>query len=238
MEPSNKISVKYNGKTVNLELPNKYKDFLQLIQDKFFLSPELMKCISISYLDEDDLSNLVYDEDSYEISLTEHFGKWEIKLELSRLIDDDNISKNSKNSQNNNNLKKFDKKDKKILEENIAKKYASIFKKKLEEKNLEHKKEISKMENDFKNTMNTVIQKNEESYEQLSQYYNEKMKEYFQKYNDLVIDNLNKGISQSELKELADQFIKDNQIPNRNHEENDEDLGAPEGDFNFSKLIK
>ena len=56
--------------------------------------------------------------------------------------------------------------------------------------------------------MNSVIQINEENYNNLSQYYNGKMKEYFQKYNDLVIENLNKGISQSELKDLAEQFFK------------------------------
>ena len=87
--------------------------------------------------------------------------------------------------------------------------------------------------------MNSVIQINEENYNNLSQYYNGKMKEYFQKYNDLVIENLNKGISQSELKDLAEQFFKDNQLPDiNNNQMNNNDDNDDGNSFTFSKFIK
>ena len=82
MEPSNTINLKYNGKKVTLELPEKYEDFLKLIEDKFFLSKELMKYISINYFDEENYSNLIDDEESYEISLLEHKGEWEMIIDL------------------------------------------------------------------------------------------------------------------------------------------------------------
>ena len=242
MEPSNTINLKYNGKKVTLELPEKYEDFLKLIEDKFFLSKELMKYISINYFDEENYSNLVDDEESYEISLLEHKGEWEMIIDLQKLKDDDNSNNNkiNENSKISPKIKNFDKNDVKKLEEKISKKYASIFKKKMDEKKIEYKNQMSKLENDFKNTMNTVLQKNEESYEQLSQYYNDKMKEYFQKYNDIVIENLNKGISQSELKELADQFFKENQIQNMGQNiinGNNQINGDAGSSFAFSRII-
>ncbi len=237
MEPSNSVNLKYNGRNITLELPENYEDFLKLIEDKFFLSPELMKYITINYFDEDDYKNLVDDEDSYEIGLSDHKGNWEMNIDLQKRMEDDNTSNNSKINKNNNKVKSFDKNEVKKLEEKIAKKYASIFKKKLEEKKKEYKNGMSKLENDFKSTMDTVLQKNEESYEQLTQYYNDKMKEYFQKYNDIVIENLNKGISQSELKDLAEQFFKENQIPNMAHNEIKGGDGNPEASFAFSRII-
>ena len=39
---------------------------------------------------------IIYDEDSNDISLNEHNGKWEIKLELDKSIDDDNESRSGK----------------------------------------------------------------------------------------------------------------------------------------------
>ena len=243
MEETNKIKLFYNNKSKDLVLPEKYKDFLKLLEDTFYLTPELLEKATISYLDSEGYENMIDDENSYNDSLNEHAGKWEMRIDFFSTQDNPDINLENKPNKEINtviNQKKIDKNEIKDIEKKIAKKYSKIIENKLKQKESEHKEEISKITSDFKNTMNSIIQINEENYNNLSQYYNGKMKEYFQKYNDLVIENLNKGISQSELKDLAEQFFKDNQLPDvnnnqiNNNDDNDNDNG---NSFVFSKLI-
>jgi len=238
----NKIKLFYNNKSIDLVLPKKYKDFLKLLENTFYLTPELLEKATISYFDSEGYENMIDDEEGYNDSLNEHTGKWEMKIDFfSTPNNTDNDLDNKSNKDNNKviNQKIIGKNEIKNIEKKIAKKYSKIIENKLKQKDSEHQEEISKMTSDFKNTMNSVIQINEENYNNLSQYYNGKMKEYFQKYNDLVIENLNKGISQSELKDLAEQFFKDNQLPDvNNNQMNNNDDNDNGNSFVFSKFIK
>ena len=238
----NKIKLFYNNKSIDLVLPKKYKDFLKLLENTFYLTPELLEKATISYFDSEGYENMIDDEEGYNDSLNEHTGKWEMKIDFfSTPNNPDNDLDNKPNKDNNKviNQKIIVKNEIKNIEKKIAKKYSKIIENKLKQKESEHQEEISKITSDFKNTMNSVIQINEENYNNLSQYYNGKMKEYFQKYNDLVIENLNKGISQSELKDLAEQFFKDNQLPDiNNNQMNNNDDNDDGNSFTFSKFIK
>lgn len=238
----NKIKLFYNNKSIDLVLPKKYKDFLKLLENTFYLTPELLEKATISYFDSEGYENMIDDEEGYNDSLNEHTGKWEMKIDFfSTPNNPDNDLDNKPNKDNNKviNQKIIGKNEIKNIEKKIAKKYSKIIENKLKQKESEHQEEISKITSDFKNTMNSVIQINEENYNNLSQYYNGKMKEYFQKYNDLVIENLNKGISQSELKDLAEQFFKDNQLPDvNNNQMNNNDDNDNGNSFVFSKFIK
>lgn len=238
----NKIKLFYNNKSIDLVLPKKYKDFLKLLENTFYLTPELLEKATISYFDSEGYENMIDDEEGYNDSLNEHTGKWEMKIDFfSTPNNPDNDLDNKPNKDNNKviNQKIIGKNEIKNIEKKIAKKYSKIIENKLKQKESEHQEEISKITSDFKNTMNSVIQINEENYNNLSQYYNGKMKEYFQKYNDLVIENLNKGISQSELKDLAEQFFKDNQFPDvNNNQMNNNDDNDNGNSFVFSKFIK
>ena len=52
----------------------------------------------------------------------------------------------------------------------------------MKKKEEEHNKEISQIKEDFENVMNTAITKNESQINDLSEYYNKKLKEYFENY--------------------------------------------------------
>ena len=79
--------------------------------------------------------------------------------------------------------------------------------------------------------MNTMIENNENQFNVLSNYYNEKMKENFEKYNQMIIENLNEGISHSNLNKLMEEFFNNNK---QNFEEDNDDLNSRI----FSQVIK
>ena len=79
--------------------------------------------------------------------------------------------------------------------------------------------------------MNTMIENNENQFNVLSNYYNEKMKENFEKYNQMIIENLNEGISHSNLNNLMEEFFNNNKP---NFEEDNDDLNSRI----FSQVIK
>lgn len=68
--------------------------------------------------------------------------------------------------------------------------------------------------------MNTAITKNESQINELSDYYNQKFKEYFENYNKMIINNINTGISESEINNLYEKFIKENNL----NDENDDNM--------------
>ena len=90
---------------------------------------------------------------------------------------------------------------------------------------MEHKKEISNIKENLEKIINSLIENNGNQFSALSEYYNNKMKEKFQKYNEMIIDNLNKGISQSNLNELMQEIInnKTENLGQQYFEDNDED---------------
>ena len=98
----------------------------------------------------------------------------------------------------------------------------------MKKKEEEHNKEISQIKEDFENVMNTAITKNESQINDLSEYYNKKLKEYFENYNKMIINNINTGISESEINNLYEKFIKENNLNDENNEE----------DITISRLIK
>ena len=90
---------------------------------------------------------------------------------------------------------------------------------------MEHKKEISNLKENLEKIINSLIENNGNQFSALSEYYNNKMKEKFQKYNEMVIENLNKGISQSNLNELMQDIIinkNDESLGQQYFEDNDE----------------
>ena len=116
----------------------------------------------------------------------------------------------------------------KEIEKKIAKKVVKLYEAKMKKKEEEHNNEISKIKEDFENVMNTAITKNESQINDLSEYYNKKLKEYFENYNKMIINNINTGISESEINNLYEKFIKENNLNDVNIEE----------ELKISRLIK
>ena len=215
MENKN-IKLLYNNKKIELELPSTYQEFLKLLEDKLYLTEELMKNARIQYFDKDNDSCYI-SEDNYKDSITDNNGNWEMELDFSSKPNDDNKPENKVG---------IDKEELKELEKKIAKKVAKIYEEKIKKKEEEHKNEISQIKEDFESVMNTAIAKNENQINDLSEFYNKKLKEYFENYNKMIINNINNGISKSEINNLYEKFIKENNL-------NDDDE-----QFQLSRLIK
>ena len=215
MEEKICITLIYNEREIKLELPDTYDKFINLLEDKLYLTPQMVASSNIYYQDKDGDKCEIH-RDNYNESFDDCNGIFEMKLNFDNK--GDKIIFDNKRIIGN---------ELKNLENTIAKKFSKILVKKLKEKDLEHKNEISSIKTDFQNTLNTIIQKTENKYNELSDYYNEKMKTIFQEYNELIIEKINKGISGSDLNKLAEKFINDNQIINNDNEEK----------FTFSRVI-
>jgi hypothetical protein len=236
MEGPIKITLLYNNKKIKLQLPSTYNEFLKLLEDKLYLTPELVNSAIIYYQDSDGDKNIL-SEDSYNQSLEDNNGIFEMSLDLKNKKDDSDDDNNNNNQVN----AKLGKNEIKNIEKKIAVKFSKIFEEKLKKKDLEYQKEISIIKKNFENTMKNVIENSSIEYNNLSDYYNEKMKDYFKKYNEMIIENINKGISQSNLNQLMDQFFINNQFLNNKDKHDDDDDDQNNGDshdsFVFSKVI-
>ena len=215
MENKN-IKLLYNKKTIELELPSTYDEFLKLLEDKLYLTEKLVKNAKIVYYDQDN-DQYFLDEFNYNDSITDNNGNWEMEIDFTSNPDAPTQTPTP-----------IDKNKLKELEKKIAKKVVKIYEKKMKKKEEEHNKEISQIKEDFENVMNTAISKNESQINDLSEYYNKKLKEYFENYNKMIINNINTGISESEINNLYEKFIKENNLNDENNEE----------DITISRLIK
>ena len=220
METNKKILLLYNNKQIEINLPSTYDEFLELLVEKLYLTPEIIKCAVISYKDLDGDNNIL-SSDSYEECLKDNEGVFEMEIDNSsqQINNEDDFA-------NKINNKKNDKQFIKDMEQKIANKYIKIFKDKLKNKKIEHQIEISSLKKDFENTIKSVIEVNEDQYKNIAEYYNQKMKDNFKKYNDMIIANIDKGLSQSDLNIMAEQFINNNSLnlDNNNIKENNENL--------------
>ena len=237
MEGPIKITLLYNNKKIKLQLPSTYNEFLKLLEDKLYLTPELVNSAIIYYQDSDGDNNIL-SEDSYNQSLEDNNGIFEMSLDLKNKKDDSDDDNNNNNQVN----AKLGKNEIKNIEKKIAVKFSKIFEEKLKKKDLEYQKEISIIKKNFENTMKNVIENSSIEYNNLSDYYNEKMKDYFKKYNEMIIENINKGISQSNLNQLMDQFFINNQFLNNkdkpgDDDDDDQNNGDSHDSFVFSKVI-
>ena len=238
MEGPIKITLLYNNKKIKLQLPSTYNEFLKLLEDKLYLTPELVNSAIIYYQDSDGDNNIL-SEDSYNQSLEDNNGIFEMSLDLKNKKDDSDDDNNNNNQVN----AKLGKNEIKNIEKKIAVKFSKIFEEKLKKKDLEYQKEISIIKKNFENTMKSVIENSSIEYNNLSDYYNEKMKDYFKKYNEMIIENINKGISQSNLNQLMDQFFINNQFLNNkdkpgDDDDDDQNNGDSHDSFVFSKVIE
>ena len=209
MENKN-IKLLYNKKTIELELPSTYDEFMKLLEDKLYLTEELVRNAKIVYYDHDNDNNYL-SEDNYEDSITDNNGNWEMEIDF--------YSKPETTPIGNNN-EGINKEQLKEIEKKIAKKVVKIYEEKMKKKEEEQNNEISKIKEDFENIMNTAITKNESQINELSDYYNQKFKEYFENYNKMIINNINTGISESEINNLYEKFIKENNL----NDENDDNM--------------
>lgn len=237
MEGPIKITLLYNNKKIKLQLPSTYNEFLKLLEDKLYLTPELVNSAIIYYQDSDGDNNIL-SEDSYNQSLEDNNGIFEMSLDLKNKKDDSDDDNNNNNQVN----AKLGKNEIKNIEKKIAVKFSKIFEEKLKKKDLEYQKEISIIKKNFENAMKSVIENSSIEYNNLSDYYNEKMKDYFKKYNEMIIENINKGISQSNLNQLMDQFFINNQFLNNkdkpgDDDDDDQNNGDSHDSFVFSKVI-
>jgi len=235
MEGPVKITLFYNNKKIKLQLPSTYNEFLKLLEDKLYLTPELVNSAIIYYQDSDGDNNIL-SEESYSQSLEDSNGNFEMLLDLKNKKDDSD--EDNDGGQINPKLGKNEVKN---IEKKIAVKFSKIFEEKLKKKDSEHQKEISIIKKNFENVMKSVIENSSIEYNNLSEYYNEKMKDYFKKYNEMIIENINKGISKSNLNQLMEQFFINNQFLNNKDKPNDDDDDQNNGDshdsFVFSKVI-
>ena len=206
------IILLYNNKNIEIELPSKFKEFLKLLEDKLFLTPEWLDLATIYYYDKDGDRNIISAE-NYDESKEENNGKFEMEIDFFSKTKTPKLGNDENNNDDNNIKKKLE------IEEKIAKKYIKIFEEKLEKKDLEHKNEISKIKENFEKTINAIIEKNKKEFSDISKYYDSKMKENFEKYNQMIINNLNKGISQSNLNELMKEYFNKENIEENNNED-------------------
>ena len=219
-----KINLLYNKRNIEIELPSTYKEFLNLLENKLYLTPEILDSSMIYYFDKEGDKNIITEE-NYDESKEENNGNFEMEIDFTSKNPKNDNDEEDNNDENNNINKKLNKKELKEIEKKIAKKYAKIFEEKIRKKDLEHKKEISNIKENLEKIINSLIENNGNQFSALSEYYNNKMKEEFQKYNEMIIDNLNKGISQSNLNELMQEIInnKTENLGQQYFEDNDED---------------
>ena len=225
MENKN-IKLLYNKKTIELELPSTYDEFMKLLEDKLYLTEELVRNAKIVYYDQDNDNNFL-GEDNYEASITDNNGNWEMEVDFYTKPDDLTPNGNNDDNKLGKNVG-INKEQLKEIEKKIAKKVVKLYEAKMKKKEEEHNNEISKIKEDFENVMNTAITKNESQINDLSEYYNKKLKEYFENYNKMIINNINTGISESEINNLYEKFIKENNLNDDNIEE----------EMKISRLIK
>ena len=225
MENKN-IKLLYNKKTIELELPSTYDEFMKLLEDKLYLTEELVRNAKIIYYDQDNDNNFL-GEDNYEASITDNNGNWEMEIDFCTKPDDLTPNGNNDDNKLGKNVG-INKEQLKEIEKKIAKKVVKLYEAKMKKKEEEHNNEISKIKEDFENVMNTAITKNESQINDLSEYYNKKLKEYFENYNKMIINNINTGISESEINNLYEKFIKENNLNDDNIEE----------EMKISRLIK
>ena len=225
MENKN-IKLLYNKKTIELELPSTYDEFMKLLEDKLYLTEELVRNAKIIYYDQDNDNNFL-GEDNYEASITDNNGNWEMEVDFYTKPDDLTPNGNNDDNKLGKNVG-INKEQLKEIEKKIAKKVVKLYEAKMKKKEEEHNNEISKIKEDFENVMNTAITKNESQINDLSEYYNKKLKEYFENYNKMIINNINTGISESEINNLYEKFIKENNLNDENNNEN----------LTISRLIK
>ena len=228
-----KIVLLYNNKNINLELPSTYEKFLNLLEDKLYLTPELMKKAIIYYIDSEG-DKIPLTKDNYEDCFEECNGNFEMIINFNQKKNDNDNDDDNENNDEKQINKKLDKNEKKEIEKKIAKKFSKIFESKLRKKDLEHQKEISTIKKDFENAMKSVIEQNESQFKDISDYYNDKMKEIFNKYNEMIVQNINEGISNIDLNNLMEKFVNDNQFEDFNK---DVDQNNDEKDMFFSRVI-
>ena len=220
MEDLIKINLLYNKKNIEIELPSTYNEFLNLLEDKLYLTKELLDSAMIYYYDKDGDKNIV-SKDNYDESKNENDGNYELEIDFfskGKTPDNDSDEENNDYKQK----KKLNKNELKEIEEKIAKKYVKILEEKLKKKDLEYKNEISNIKENLENTIKAIIKKNEKEFSDISKYYDEKMKENFQKYNEMIINNLNKSISQSNLNELMQEFFNNENLGEQDINGNDD----------------
>ena len=210
MEDLIKINLLYNKKNIEIELPSTYNEFLNLLEDKLYLTPELLESAMIYYYDKDGDKNIV-SKDNYDESKNENDGNYELEIDFFSKTKTPNNDSDEENNDYKQKIK-LNKNELKEIEEKIAKKYVKILEEKLKKKDLEHKNEISNIKENLDNTIKAIIKKNEKEFLDISKYYDEKMKENFQKYNEMIINNLNKSISQSNLNELMQEFFNNENL--------------------------
>ena len=224
------IKLKYNNREITIQLPSKYKQFTNLLEDKLYLTPDLMKCATISYYDSEGDKNTLSDEE-YDLCLNDNNGDFELEIDYLQYCQNNQINDDIQGPYENDgkiiNNKKIDKNEIKNIEKKIADKCVKIFKQKLQNKDLEHKNEISTIKLNFENTMTSMIESNKNQIDSLLGHFNNKMKENFTKYNDMIIKNIDEGILKSDLNKLTEQFINNNQfsqLKNNIDDKNDEQL--------------
>ena len=210
MEDLIKINLLYNKKNIEIELPSTYNEFLNLLEDKLYLTPELLESAMIYYYDKDGDKNIV-SKDNYDESKNENDGNYELEIDFFSKTKTPNNDSDEENNDYKQKIK-LNKNELKEIEEKIAKKYVKILEEKLKKKDLEYKNEISNIKENLENTIKAIIKKNEKEFSDISKYYDEKMKENFQKYNEMIINNLNKSISQSNLNELMQEFFNNENL--------------------------
>ena len=210
MEDLIKINLLYNKKNIEIELPSTYNEFLNLLEDKLYLTPELLESAMIYYYDKDGDKNIV-SKDNYDESKNENDGNYELEIDFFSKTKTPNNDSDEENNDYKQKIK-LNKNELKEIEEKIAKKYVKILEEKLKKKDLEHKNEISNIKENLDNTIKAIIKKNEKEFSDISKYYDEKMKENFQKYNEMIINNLSKSISQSNLNELMQEFFNNENL--------------------------
>ncbi len=171
-QDENKITLTYNNRKIELELPSSYQEFLNLLEDKLYLTEEIMKNARIIYHDSEDDLNIIINEEDYESGLHEHNGNWEMKIDI------------------------FDS---------------------LETLKKEHKDEILNLKKNFENMLNLINENSQKKFIELEKYYENKLKNNFKKYNQMIIANIQKSISESDINKIYNQFINNE---NNEHMEN------------------
>ena len=121
MESQVKINLSYNKKNIEFVLPSTYEEFLKLLEDTLYLTPELVRNAKISYFDADGDSNDL-SEDNYENSLTDSNGNWEMELDFGEKTNNDESNDNADEIKKNDNIDKINKKDiSKTIDKNMKK---------------------------------------------------------------------------------------------------------------------
>lgn len=192
---SSTITLSYQSKEINVELPQNYQKFIQTLRDVLYFTKEMLEGTTLFYLDSDG-DEIVLNKDNYDEMLNENPSV--IKVDLSSTGAKGNIDPEAFREKGES-IKEICKKN----GDKIVKKMEEKCKKKIDKLKKKHKEEIQKIKESYKKKFLNYIQENEnlmkEKYQKMVESIFDVVKKYLIDYNEKYFLKVSTTINDSSL---------------------------------------